>query len=402
MAGRNHDKTEAPTPKRKKEARRDGRVARSNDLVGWLSLLIATLVLPGLIRGITDAAKELLLAAVAMARHPDAARLPTAMGKALSMMLTAMLPTMLTLVGLAIAANVAQVGFIFTGKPLKPKLKHLNPMAGLKRMFSVKGLWQALAQIVKLGTIGLVVWTMVKGVSDQLIGSPARSTTDAIASIGALSLHLVQIVAVVCTLLGLADYAIKKRALVKEMKMSKQEIKQEYKDAEGDQHVRARMRSNRMAMSRNRMISAVALADVIITNPTHFAIAISYQREKGAPKVVARGADATAARIREEARRHGVPCVESKPLARTLYRLCRPGEEIPRELYQAVATVLAFIQRLSLAHKSYGGTLGLDVVDSWTPQHGSLERISPRRRRTLEKRLGQTTHAGPKLADGVR
>ena len=402
MAGRNHDKTEAPTPKRKKEARRDGRVARSNDLVGWVSLLVATMVLPGLVRGVTLGAQELLLAAVAMARHPDAARLPTAVGKALSMMLTAMLPTLVTLVGLAIVANVAQVGFIFSGKPLKPKLKHLNPIAGLKRMFSAKGLWQAFAQIIKLGTISAIVWVMVKGVADQLIGSPARSPGDAVTDIATLSLHLVQIVAVVCALLGLVDYAVKKRSLVKELKMSKQEIKQEYKDAEGDQHVRARMRSNRMAMSRNRMIGAVALADVIITNPTHFAIAISYQREKGAPKVVARGADATAARIREEARRHGVPCVESRPLARTLYRLCRPGEEIPPELYQAVATVLAFIHRLGETHKSYGATLGLEVADSWTPQDGSLDRVSPKRRRVLEKRMGRMTHVGPQMADGVR
>lgn len=399
--GKYDDKTEAPTPKKKKESRRDGKVARSNDLVAWVSLLLATLVLPKLVRSVTTAVKDTLVQAISMAKHPDAARLPGAVGDALTRMLGAIVPTMLALAGIAILANLAQVGFIFTGKPLKPKLSHLNPLAGLKRMFSVKGLWQAFGAAARLIVIGSVVWVMVRGVEQQLLGSPKRSMTDAVHDIGLLALQLVQVVAAVCILLGLADYAMKKRQLMKELKMTKQEVRQEYKDSEGDPLMRSKMRSNRMAMSRNRMLGAVAKADVVITNPTHFAVAISYQREKGAPKVVARGADATAARIRAEAQRHGVTCVESRLLARTLYRICRPGEEIPAELYQAVATVLAFIHRLSQAQRSYAATVGLDVVDTWTPSDGQLERISPRRRRLLDKRIGRTTHARPVTADGM-
>ncbi len=399
--GKYDDKTEAPTPKKKKESRRDGKVARSNDLVAWVSLLLATIVLPKLVRSVTTAVKDTLAQTISMAKHPDAARLPGAVGDALTRMLGAIVPTMLALAGIAILANLAQVGFILTGKPLRPKLSHLNPLSGLKRMFSVKGLWQAFGAAAKLIVIGSVVWVMVRGVEQQLLGSPKRSMTDAVRDIGLLALQLVQVVAAVCVLLGLADYAIKKRQLMKELKMTKQEVRQEYKDAEGDPHVRSKMRSNRMAMSRNRMLGAVAMADVVITNPTHFAVAISYQREKGAPKVVARGADATAARIRAEAQRHGVTCVESRLLARTLYRICRPGEEIPAELYQAVATVLAFIHRLSQAQRSYAATVGLDVVDTWTPSDGQLERISPRRRRLLDKRIGRTTHARPVTADGM-
>jgi len=399
--GKYDGKTEAPTQKKKKESRRDGKVARSNDLVAWVSLLIATIVLPKLVKSVTVAVKETLAQTIAMAKHPDAARLPGAVGDALTKMLGAIVPSMLALAGIAILANLAQVGFILTGKPLRPKLSHLNPLAGLKRMFSVKGLWQAFGAAAKLVVIGAVVWVMVSGVENQLLGSPKRSMTDAVHDIGLLSLQLVQVVAAVCVLLGLADYAIKRRQLMKELKMTKQEVRQEYKDSEGDPHVRSRMRSNRMAMSRNRMLGAVARADVVITNPTHFAVAISYQREKGAPKVVARGADATAARIRAEAQRHGVTCVESRLLARTLYRICRPGEEIPAELYQAVATVLAFIHRLSQAQRSYAATIGLDVVDTWTPSDGPLERISPRRRQLLDKRIGRTTHARPITADGM-
>jgi flagellar biosynthetic protein FlhB len=398
MAASKHDKTESPTQKRKKDARRDGRVARSPDLVSWL---------PGLLRNIKVVCVELLGAAVSMAVNPDPRRLPAAVGDAFLSFFTAMLPALLGFALLAIVANLAQVGFIFTGKPLKPKLSHLNPLAGLKRMFSVKGLWQAFAAALKLAVIGVVVWVMLRGVASSLTGAPMRSTPDAVADLAKLSLKLIQMVAAICVLLGLADYAFKRRTLQKELRMSKHEIRQEYKDSEGDPQVRSRMRSNRLAMSRNRMIGDVSGADVVVTNPTHFAVALAYDRRRGAPRVVARGADAVAARIRAEAFLHGVPCIESRLLARTLFRLCRPGEEIPAELYQAVASVLAFVHRLGESHRAYASAVGLDVLDSWSPSGGPLERVPPRRRRTLEKRatraeMGQTAHGASVAADGVR
>jgi len=407
MAGSKHDKTEAPTQKRKKDARRDGRVARSPDLVAWLSLLMATMLLPGLVRNITVVCVEQLGAAVSMAVNPDPRRLPSAVGDAFVAFFTAMLPVLLGFALLALLANLAQVGFIFTGKPMRPKLSHLNPLAGLKRMFSVKGLWQAFAAALKLAVIGAVVWVMLRGVAASLTGAPMRSTPDAIADIARLSLKLIQTVAAICVLLGLADYAFKRRTLQKELRMSKHDIRQEYKESEGDPHVRSRMRSNRLAMSRNRMIGDVSGADVVVTNPTHFAVALAYDRRRGAPRVVARGADAVAARIRAEAFLHGVPCVESRLLARTLFKLCRPGEEIPAELYQAVASVLAFVHRLGESHRAYASAVGLEVVDSWSPTDRPLERVPPRRRRTLERRanraeMGQTAHGSANTADGVR
>ncbi len=407
MAGKKDDKTEAPTQKRKKDARRDGQVTRSQDLVAWISLLLATIFIPGLFRNVSAATRQMLMAAGAMAEHPDGQRLPSAFSDTFVSFMTAVLPAMLAFALVAIIANLAQVGFLFTGKPLRPKFSRLNPFAGLKQMFSTKGLWQGFAATARITVIVVVVWVMLRGVTDLLIGSPSRSTSDAVGDIAKVSLKVVQTVAAVCLLLGLADYAFKRRTLQKELKMSKQDVKQEYKDSEGDPHVRSRMRSNRLAMSRNRMIGDLANADVIITNPTHFAVALAYDRERGAPRVVARGADALAARIRAEGRRHGVPCVESRLLARTLFRLCRPGEEIPAELYQAVATVLAFVHRLGEAHRSYGGAVGLEVADSWTPRTGELERVPPARRRRLDRResaagMGQTTHASDLAADGVR
>lgn len=410
MAAKHHDKTEAPTQKKKKEARREGRAARSPDLVAWVSLLAITMVLPGLFNRVGAAVREMLSGALAAAARPDPAKVPAAFGGALGSLLSVTAPTLVSLLVLAVVGNLAQVGLIFTGKPLKPTASRLNPLKGLKRMFSIKGLWQAAAASMKLAVIGTVVWMLTSSASSDLLGTPGRSTSAAVAQVAALSLRLIQIIAAVCVVIGLGDYAVKRRDHQRDLRMSKHEVKQEYKDAEGDPHLRARMRSNRLAMSRNRMIGAVATADVVITNPTHFAVAIAYTREQGAPKVVARGADATATRIREEAGRHGVPCVESPPLARTLHRLCRPGEEIPTELFQAVATVLAFLHRLGAARASLGTgsrgvttgrVIGLDVVDTWTPSSGELTRVTPGVRRRAARAAARATGRAPGPRSGA-
>lgn len=379
--GKYDDKTEAPTQKRKRDSRRDGQVARSQDLVSWLLLLVATSLLPGLVSRVSEQLRMLLSSAVTVARDPNPEVLPGLVGKALAVLVTAVGPTLVACMGLAIAGNLAQVGFILTGKPLKPKFSHLNPIEGFKRMVSAKALWQLAAETMKLSVIVGVVWVMIRGVATDLMTASMRAPSDVVSQLARTSLGLVRTVAAVCLLIGLADYAMKRRELMKKLRMSKQEIKQEYKDSEGDPHVRARMRSMRMSMTRNRMLNAIAGADVVVTNPTHIAIAISYSREHGAPRVVARGAGALAERIRAEADRHDIPRVEAKPLARTLYRLCRPGEEIPAELYQAVATVLAFLHRLGETHRSFKGRLNLDLADSWTPADGAeLQRVSPKAR----------------------
>ena len=384
--GKHDDRTEAPSAKRKKEAREKGEVPRSPDLVAWLMLLVATTLIPGLFARVTDQLHELLAAVSTVARDPQTSAVPEVVGKALLVVLTGMAPTLLLFMGLAIVGNLVQVGFLFTMKPMKPKFSNMNPISGIKRMFSVKGLWQIAAAGLRLTVIGAVVWTMVGGIARDMATSSMRSVPDALAQLALVAVGLVRLVAAVCVIIGVGDYLIKRRNMTKQLKMTKAEAKQEAKEAEGDPHVRGRMRTLRLQMSRNRMIGAVAFADVVITNPTHLAIAISYKRERGAPKVVARGADEVAAKIRAEADLHGVPCVEAKPLARTLYRVCRPGEEIPLELYQAVATVLAFLHRLGESHRAYKGRLGLDVPDTWTPSdQGELPRRPPRRGRRVPR-----------------
>ena len=297
----------------------------------------------------------------------------------------AIVPAMLALAGFAVLANMAQVGLLLTGKPLKPKFSRLNPIAGLKRMFSVRSLWATLTSALKLAIIIGVSAVMVKGSARDMMSAPQKTPQDAVHDTAMLGLQLVRTVAFAALIVGAADYAFQRRQHAREMRMTKHEIKQEHREADGDPNTKMRQRQMRAELSRNRMLADVANADVLITNPTHFAVAVKYERERGAPRVIARGADVIAAAIREAAAAAGVPCIEAKPLARALYAVCRVGEEIPPELYQGVATVLAFLHRLGAAQRAMSSRIGLDVPDTWTPSSGELERISPNRRKVLAR-----------------
>ena len=385
MAGDKHDKTEAPTPKKKKEARQEGQVVRSEDLVTWTSVLIATMVMPSMISRSGDAVAATMRLMLEVAQDPDERRLTAALGSSFLAMLGAVLPSMVALLVIAVVGNLAQVGLLLTGKPLKPKMSRLNPWAGLKRMFSAQSLWSTLTSTLKLVIIGAVAWTMVQGTAAEIAATPLRTANEAIRATAATTLALVRAVAAAALVVGLADYAFQRRKLAKDLRMSKHEIKQEARESEGSPELKGRQRQLRAQMSRNRMLAAIPNADVVITNPTHFAIAIEYQRHLGAPRVIARGADALAARIKAEAADAGVPMVEAKPLARALYAVCRVGEEIPPELYQGVATVLAFLHQLSESHRIVRGPIGMDVPDTWTPKDSELVRVPPNRRRVLDR-----------------
>ncbi|NLA37131.1 MAG: flagellar biosynthesis protein FlhB [Actinobacteria bacterium] len=387
--GDKHSKTEAPTQKRKKEARKDGQVIRSDDLVTWVSVLAATWVLPMLIRSGSAAARNAMLLTLQIARQPDEGRLTASVGEVLRSILGAVLPTLVIMLVIGVAGNVAQVGLLLTGKPLKPKFDRVNPFKGIKRMFSVQSVWDTVTASAKLTIIVAVAYNTLSNGIAELIAAAPRSITASLGEAAALSLSLVRTIAFAALMLALFDYAFRRWKQFRDMRMTKQEIKQESKDSDGDPHVKGRQRQIRMQASRNRMLAAIKDADVVITNPTHFAIAIEYDAAYGVPRVVARGVDALAQTIKAEAAEHKVPQVESRPLARALYAVCRVGEEIPPELFQAVATVLAFIQRLSDAQKTYGGTFNLNVPDTWTSEGQPLERVAPTRRKMLAKKAAR-------------
>ena len=239
--------------------------------------------------------------------------------------------------------SLIQVGWVVSTKPMQPKLSKINPLNGFKRIFSKETLMELLKSILKLGIIGVIIYTSLKDRLNDIFLLYDLTLEQAIVMAGTLIIDIGIKISFVYLVLGLADYIYQKRKFSEDMKMTKQEVKDEYKNTEGDPQIKSKQRSKMMEVSRRRMMQDVPNADVVITNPTHLAIALKYDAEiKGAPIVVAKGEDYLAARIKEIAKENGVEVVENKPLARMLYQV-DIGAEIPPELYQPVATILSAI-----------------------------------------------------------
>lgn len=372
MAGDKDQKTEKPTPRRKREARREGRIPRSADLYAWIVVMVATFVVPALLGAMAGRLRDGVHGVRQVMLRPEPAVAGQVVVSLTISVLVVLVAFLLATAALGVVVNVAQVGFVVTGKPLKPQLKRLDPIGGFKRLFSVRTAWQAVTGLLKMAAIGLVSIPLLSGVARDLLGGMQFELSNGIAYVASSTLSVVRITALVGLVIAAADYGFQRWRTAKDMMMSKEEIKQELRNTEGDPHIKARQRSIRMAFSRNRMIASVADADVVITNPTHVAVALRYRPETGAPRVVARGGDALARRIRNEAREHSVPIVESRPLARALYATCRVDDEIPRELFEGVALVLAFVHRLR-ARPAVTGEHLLEVPVTWDPELSDLE-----------------------------
>jgi flagellar biosynthesis protein FlhB len=251
----------------------------------------------------------------------------------------------------ALISEVAQVGWKPTGKPLQPKLNRLSPIQGLKRMFSFKTIIELIKSILKLGIISVIVYFTLRDYEnliylfyDVSIFESYKAITDIVFDLGIrIGMYFIIIAAI--------DYTYQRVKLSKDLKMTKQEVKEERKMMDGNPEIKSRIRQKMREAAMRRMMQDLPKADVIITNPTHFAIAIQYDdTSSAAPKVIAKGADLLAARIREKAKEYDIELIENKGLARTLYYTVEIGEEIPPELYQAVAEVLAFVY--SMKHRS--------------------------------------------------
>lgn len=240
-----------------------------------------------------------------------------------------------------------QFGFLFTWAPLEPELDRINPLNGFQRIFSLSSLLEGLKSVIKLSAVVGVTFMMLKS---ELLGSSSMSGMESgafMAYMGSTAFRLVGGVCVGLFVVAALDFAHQKYRYRQSLMMSKQEVKQEQKQREGDPLLKARIRSLQREMARKRMMQDVPKADVIVTNPTHIAVALKYDAEKmAAPKVVAKGADLVAQRIKEVARKNGIPLVENVPLARALHKSVKVGGTVPRSLYQAVAEVLAYVYRL--------------------------------------------------------
>jgi flagellar biosynthetic protein FlhB len=340
------EKTEKPTPQRLKKARKEGQIPRTQELGTWLGVGAASVFLPMLVSGAFDAVQKMFVQIGSVAKHPEAAQLSPLLGDALNVFLSTLLPTALGLMAVGVVASAAQGGVTFAVKGMKPALKKLNPFPGMKRLFGLQGAWEAAKALIKTLALGSVV-VVTSGKAQTLVSSSGALPLSTVASTFTDSaILLFRVVAGTGLIIAVADYVVVRKKMMKKLKMSKYEIQQEHKNSEGDPHMKSHRRSIALAMSRNRMMTEVAEADVLLVNPTHVAVALKYDPAKGAPRVVAKGSGEVAAKLRERAAAARVPMVQDIPLARALHASCELGQEVPAQLFTAVARVLAFVMHL--------------------------------------------------------
>lgn len=346
-------RSEPATPRRKEEARRRGQVAKSNELTAAL-LLLAVLLFFRLAGG--DLLRALSLEAArwwgALGPRATSPESVMAAGSGLIARTLLMLaPLMLVAAAVAIGVNVAQVGMQFTTEPIAPKPDNLNPVQGFQRIASQRTAVEALKAVVKLVLVGWVIWTGLNAYAQDVLLESVRPVDAGFAAAIELTWRIGLRVVLVLLAIAILDYLYQRYAWERSLRMTRQEVKDEYRQTEGDPLVKARIRQLQREASRRRMIQEVPAADVVITNPVHLAVAVRYEPGASrAPQIVAKGARLVAERIKQVAREHGVPVHEDPPLARSLFAVA-VGGELPAELYTAVARVLAFVYHAGQSDK---------------------------------------------------
>ncbi|MBL8049405.1 MAG: flagellar biosynthesis protein FlhB [Chthonomonas sp.] len=340
------ERTEEATPKRKEDARKKGTVAKSTDLNGSILLLILVAVLPGamggLYRGIVQGFE--LLATTKFSTKPEViirfgAQVALPIFAGVGLLFAAMM------VG-GVVTNGAQVGFKATPELLKPDLQKMNPLNGFKRMFSAKATFEGFKAVAKATLFGFIAYRVIQNNWLAIIGLAGVGPGEALGRVGSVLLTVAQQVAIAWLILAVIDYMFQRKQVDKQIKMTKDELKREMKEQEGSPEAKGERMRRARKLSQSRGLKMVAEADVIVTNPTHFSVAIKYDRsDMHAPMIVAKGVDHLAFKIRELAKKNNVPIVENPPLARALYKQCEVGDFVPRELFATVAEVLAYVYK---------------------------------------------------------
>ena len=335
------EKTEKPTAKRRKESRKEGQVARTQDLGGYATLLVFSMVAGLAVKHEGTAIMQMMQRGTRLMADPQTGTAIQLLGDGLRHTMTTLTVLGGAVMVIGVASALAQGGFFVATKAVAPKWSKLDPIKGAKKVFGPHALWELAKVLLKSGIVALIVWQSIQAVMPLLGGLvPASASLTLVAD---EATGLLRTVAFAGLLMAAADYAFQRRRVGKQTRMSKEEVKQEAKQTEGDPLVKSAIRSRQLAAARSRMMQDVATADVVLVNPTHVAVALRYDPDKGAPTVVARGAGAIAAKIRERAEESRVPLVHDVPLARALYGGCKVGQSIPPELFAAVAQVLAFV-----------------------------------------------------------
>ncbi len=351
MAENEFEKSEAPTPRRLQEARDDGNVARSTDLTAACMLLAGVVAMNMLGTRVFDGlgtATGTLLSSGHASNPTRIQGLGESVYYSVYMFAAALGPIVLAIAAVGIASSLGQVGFLLTFKPLEPNFGKLSPLKGIANLFKLRSLMRLAMSVLKVGVIAAVAGWFVVNDMPRILHIAELAVPQALAAGATLVYGLALKLAILLLVLALIDYIFQRWQHEQDLKMSKQDVKEEMKRMEGDPQVKQRRTRVARQLAMQRVAQAVPQADVIVTNPTHFSIALKYDSgSMRAPKVIAKGADFMAMRIRQIAIANGIPLIERKPLAQALYREVDIGQEVPAEHYAAVAEILAYVYRLS-------------------------------------------------------
>lgn len=352
------EKTEQATDKRMREVRSKGQLSKSQDLTAWLGIGAAAIMTPVTISLGAQAGTSQMISIRSLVARPDPELAVQMLAESLGSMAGVLTPMLATVFVTVLIGAVAQGGVHF--KKVAGNYEQFNLVTGFARTFGGQAVWQGVKALLKTVAVGLVLTMVVQGLMPILMTAGGLPVMALIGAAGGGAASLVQSAVIAGLVLAAADVFVVIRRNRKRTRMTKKEVTDENKSSEGDPQVKSQRRSKQLAMSRNRMIASVATSDVVLINPTHFAVALKYEPGKSAPRVVAKGAGVIAARIREQAETDNIPIVRDIPLARALHAECEIGEEIPVELYNAVARVLAFV--MALKTRGSGAGSGVHTV----------------------------------------
>jgi flagellar biosynthesis protein FlhB len=347
------EKTEKATPKKKDDARKKGQIAQSREIPSVMVLLSALSVfyfgggwmfnqLADVMRGIFNHLIQ---------ENFSVERAQVLLEHILFQLLILLIPLLFVIVVAGVFSNLVQTGFMLTGETLTPKLSKLNPLGGIKRLFSLRSSVEVIKSVLKVIIVGGMAYATLCKEMDHIPALVELETAQIMTFAGQVALRLGYYTCLVLLVLAGIDYLFQRWQHERDLRMTKQEVKDEHRQQEGDPMVRSRIRAVQREMAQRRMMEAVPDATVVITNPTHLAVALKFDRSMPAPKVVAKGAGHIAEKIKSLAKEHDVPVIEQKPLARALYKNVEIDQYIPADLYHAVAEMLAYVYRLKgLAH----------------------------------------------------
>jgi len=344
------DKTESATPRKREDARNEGKACKSTDINSAVTLLASLLVLriagPYLYEGLTSITTKTFSTLHEQDIGPDQVG-----GMMMSFMMSGLrlcFPIMLGVGAVALASNVLQVGFKVTPKAIAWDSNRINPVKGIANLVSLRSAVELVKSIAKISIVGVVVYLFLRQQMPGLIDLAEMPVPVAASALGVLCWQLLARACIVLGVIAALDYIFQRFQYEQSLKMTKQEVKEEYKRTEGDPAVKGRVRQRQRELARSRMVDAVPKADLVLTNPTHYAVALKYdQAAMAAPTVIAKGQRLMAQKIKDIAAANGISIVENPPVTRMIYKMVEVGQQIPEELYQTVAEILAYVYKLS-------------------------------------------------------